>query len=137
MSCGHYVAVPGFPGLHVRVRPYVPRGRTIGLCYVGSMPELLAAGIASVEMLTTAKSGLDAAGDHYMTDARWRPRAREPEQRYRIWRRMKRARALHMPGVREALARAAADARGGAANRPKPTPDAGSSPGLTATAATG
>jgi hypothetical protein len=85
------------------------------LCYVGPVSELIAAGVASLDMLTTMKRGFDAAGDRYATDARWRTHTRYP--RYRIWRWMQRVRALQMPGAREALAHAAAEARRCTANR--------------------
>lgn len=68
-------------------------------------------------MLTTLKSGRDAAGDRYMSDVHWKSHARCPQQRHRIWRWMKRSRALQMPGAYEALAQAAAEARHRAANR--------------------
>jgi hypothetical protein len=112
MSSGDYVPVPGFPRLRACVRPFVAHSSRVGLCYVGPIDDLIAAGVATFEMLTVAKSGLDAAGDHYTTDAHWTARGPHIEQRYRIWRRMKRARALHMPGAHEALAHAAAEARG-------------------------
>lgn len=106
MSRRDYVPVPGFPELRVCVRPYAPHDRTLSLCYVGPMSELIAAGVANLDMLTTAKSGFDAAGDHYTTDAHWSAQGRGLEPRYRIWRKMKRARAQQMPGAREALAHA-------------------------------
>ncbi len=111
MSSRDYVAVPGFAGLRVCVRSFAPHSPTMGLCYVGPMSELITAGVATLEMLTTVRSGFDAAGDHYTTDAHWSTAGPGPPQRYRIWRKMKRARALWMPGVREALAHAAAQAR--------------------------
>jgi hypothetical protein len=74
------------------------------------MSALIAAGIASLEMLTTMRHGFDAAGDRYATDAHRSADVRSPE-RYRIWRWMKRVRALEMPGASEALAHAAAEAR--------------------------
>jgi hypothetical protein len=89
------------------VRSFAPHSPTIGLCYVGPMSELITAGVATVEMLITVKSGFDAAGDHYTTDAHWSASGAGLLPRYRIWRKMKRARALWMPGVREALAHAA------------------------------
>lgn len=110
-SSRDYVPVPALPGLRVCVRPFAPHSPTIGLRYVGPMAELITAGIASLEMLTTLRSGLDAAGDRYLSDVHWRSHARRPQQRYRIWRWMKRARALQMPGAHEALAQAAAAAR--------------------------
>ncbi|MHB8812650.1 MAG: hypothetical protein ACYDAE_05240 [Steroidobacteraceae bacterium] len=85
------------------------------MCYVGPISELIAAGVASLDMLTTMKRGFDAAGDRYTTDARWSTHTRHP--RYRIWRWMQRVRALQMPGAREALAHAAAAARRSTANR--------------------
>jgi len=75
------------------------------------MAELIAAGIASLEMLTTRRRGFDAAGDRYATDAHRGADAQISHRRYRIWRWMKRARALQMPGAHEALAHAAAEAR--------------------------
>jgi len=110
-SSRDYVPVPALPALRVCVRPFAPHSPTIGLRYVGPMAELITAGIASLEMLTTLRSGLDAAGDRYLSDVHWRSHARRPQQRYRIWRWMKRARALQMPGAHEALAQAAAAAR--------------------------
>jgi hypothetical protein len=86
------------------------------LCYIGPISELISAGVATLEMLTTTKSGFDAAGDHYTTDAHWSASGPALLQRYRIWRKVKRARALWMPGVREALAHAAAQARRSRAN---------------------
>jgi hypothetical protein len=112
-----YVSVPGLPALHVSVRPFAPHSPTIGLCYVGQVAELIAAGVANLDMLTTMKRGLDAAGDPYTTDAHWSTHARSPQQRYRIWRWMKRGRALQMPGAHEALVHAAAEARRSAASR--------------------
>jgi hypothetical protein len=106
VSSRDYIAVPGYPGLRVCVRSFAPHSPTVGLCYIGSSPELVSAGVASVEMLTTVKSGFDAAGDHYTTDAHWSTYGPGLPQRYRIWRKMKRARALSMPGVQEALRRA-------------------------------
>jgi hypothetical protein len=111
MSKGDYVAVPGFPQLHACVRPFAAHSSRIALCYVGTIDDLIAAGVATFEMLIVVKSGLDAAGDHYITDAHWTVRGPHSQHRYRIWRRMKRARALHMPGAHEALAHAAAEAR--------------------------
>ncbi len=111
MSSRDYVTVPGFPGLRACVRPFVPHSATIGLCYVGPISELIAAGIATLEMLTIVKSGFDAAGDRYTTDAHWSSHARPVEQRYRIWRRMKRTRALKMPGARKAWAYATAESQ--------------------------
>jgi hypothetical protein len=111
MSKGDYVPVPGFPELHACVRPFAAHSSRIGLCYVGTIDDLIAAGVATFEMLTVAKAGLDAAGDHYITDAHWTAHTPQIQRRYRIWRRMKRARALHMPGAHEALAHAAAKAR--------------------------
>ncbi len=116
MSRRDYVPVPRLPGLRVCVRPFAPRSPTVGLCYIGQVSQLITAGIASLEMLTTAKRGFDAAGDRYTTDAHWRTHTRRPQQRYRIWRWMKRARALQMPGAQEALARAAVEGRHRAAN---------------------
>jgi hypothetical protein len=112
-----YVSVPDLPALRVSVRPFAPRSPTVGLCYVGPVSELIAAGVASLDMLTTRRRGFDAAGDRYTTDAHWSPHAGSPQQRYRIWRWMGRARALRMPGAEEALAHAAAEARRGAAKR--------------------
>lgn len=80
------------------------------------MSQLIAAGVASLEMLTTLKSGFDAGGDRYLSDVHWSSHDRSPQQRYRIWRWMKRARALQMPGALEALAQAAAAARRCGAN---------------------
>jgi hypothetical protein len=116
MSSRDYIAVPGFPGLRLCVRSYAPHSPTIGLCYVGPMSELVTAGVATLDMLTTVKSGFDAAGDHYTTDAHWSASGPGLLPRYRIWRKMKRARALWMPGVREALAHASAQARRSRAN---------------------
>jgi hypothetical protein len=112
-----YVLVPHLPKLRVSVRPFAPYSPTIGLCYVGPMSELIAAGVASLDMLTTVKRGFDAAGDRYTTDACWSTHTRRPQQRYRIWRWMQRVRALQMPGAHEALAHAAAEARRSTANR--------------------
>ena len=82
------------------------------------MSEPIAAGVASLDMLTTMKRGFDAAGDRYTTDARWSTHTRHPQQqRYRIWRWMKRARGLQMPGAHEALVHAAAEARRSIATR--------------------
>lgn len=117
MSRNDYVSVPGYSGLRICVRSFAPHSPTVGLCYIGSMPELIAAGVASLDMLTTVKSGFDAAGDHYMTDAHWSDPRRALVQRYRIWRKMKRVRALSMPGLHEALAHVAAHARRSRANR--------------------
>jgi len=75
------------------------------------MTALISAGIASFEMLTTVRRGFDAAGDRYATDAHRGTDARSSQRRYRIWRWMKRARALQMPGAHQALAHAAAEAR--------------------------
>jgi len=111
MSSRDYVSVPGFAGLRVCVRPFAPHSPSIGLCYVGPMSELIAAGVATLDMLTTTKSGFDAAGDHYTTDAHWGTHGQRLLQRYRIWRKMKRVRALKMPGAHEAIAHAAALAR--------------------------
>jgi hypothetical protein len=111
MSSKDYVSVPGFPALRVCVRPFAPHSPTIALCYVGPMAGLIAAGIATQDMLTTAKSGFDAAGDRYFTDAHWSTHRQGAPQRYRIWRRVRRARAHWMPGAHEALAHAAAQAR--------------------------
>jgi hypothetical protein len=111
MSSRDYVSVPGFPALRVCVRPFAPHSPTIALCYVGPMANLIAAGIATHDMLTTAKSGLDAAGDHYTTDAHWSTHRHGAPRRYRIWRRVRRARVHWMPGAHEALAHAAAQAR--------------------------
>lgn len=111
MSSRDYVSVPGFPGLRVCVRPFTPHSRSIILCYVGTIPELIAAGVANLEMLTTVKWGFDAAGGHYTTDAPWSTHGGRPQKRHRIWRKMKHASALRMPGVREALAHAADVAR--------------------------
>ena len=108
MSSRDYVSVPGFPGLRVCVRPFAPHSPSIGLCYIGPMAELIAAGVATLDMLTTTKSGFDAAGDHYTTDAHWGTHGHRFLQRYRIWRKMKRVRALKMPGAHEAIAHAAA-----------------------------
>ncbi|MGC1457128.1 MAG: hypothetical protein WA825_02495 [Steroidobacteraceae bacterium] len=105
MSSRDYIAVPGYAGLRLCVRSFAPHSPTIGLCYIGPLSELVTAGVASLEMLTTVKSGFDAAGDHYTTDAHWSVSGPGP-QRYRIWRKMKRVRALGMPGVHEALAHA-------------------------------
>lgn len=102
-----YVPVPGLPGLRVCVRPFSPHSTIVGLCYVGPVAELIAAGVANLDMLVTTKRGFDADGDRYTTDAHWRPHARSPQQRYRIWRWMRRVRALEMPGAREALVHAA------------------------------
>jgi hypothetical protein len=93
------------------VRSFAPHSPTIGLCYIGPLSELITAGVATQEMLTRVKSGFDAAGDHYTTDAHWSVSGPGLQQRYRIWRKMKRARALSMPGVHQALAHAAAQAR--------------------------
>jgi hypothetical protein len=93
------------------VRRLVPHSPTIRLCYVGPMSELIAAGVATHDMLITVKSGFDAAGQHYTTDAHWRAHGQRLLQRYRIWRNVKRGRLLQMPGAREALAHAAAQAR--------------------------
>lgn len=117
MSRRHYVSVPHLPGLQVSVRPFAPHSPTIGLCYLGPMSELIAAGIASLEMLTTMRRGFDAAGDRYATDAHRSSDARGPQPRYRIWRWMGRERALQMPGVHQALAHAAAEARRSAVHR--------------------
>jgi hypothetical protein len=111
MSSRDYISVPGFSTLRVCVRPFAPHSPTIALCYVGPMANLIAAGIATQDMLTTAKSGFDAAGDHYFTDAHWSTYRQGAPQRYRIWRRVRRARAHWMPGAHEALAHAAAQAR--------------------------
>jgi hypothetical protein len=111
MSSRDYVSVPGFPALRVCVRPFAPHSPTIALCYVGPMAQLIAAGIATHDMLTFAKSGLDAAGDHYTTDAQWSSHRQGAPQRYRIWRRVRRARVHWMPGAHAALAHAAAQAR--------------------------
>lgn len=117
MSRRHYVPVPHLPGLRVCVRPFAPHSPTIGLCYLGLMSPLVAAGIATVEMLTSMRHGFDAAGDRYETDAHRIAAARDQQQRYRIWRWMRRERALQMPGAHQALAHAAADARRNAAHR--------------------
>jgi len=106
MSSRDYVAVPGFPSLRVCIRSYAPHSPTIGLCYIGPTSVLIEAGVATLEMLTTARSGFDAAGDHYTTDAHWSSSGPGVQQRYRIWRKMQRARALSMPGVRAALTQA-------------------------------
>lgn len=117
VSRRHYVPVPHLPGLRVSVRPFAPYSPTVGLCYLGSISELMAAGIASLDMLATKRRGFDAAGDRYATDVHRSTGARSPQQRYRIWRWMKRARALQMPGAHEALVHAAAEARRRTANR--------------------
>lgn len=117
MSRRHYVPVPDLPGLRVAVRPFAPHSPTIGLCYLGPMPELIAAGIATLEMLTISRRGFDAAGDRYAADAHRTTDAQSPRQRYRIWRWMKRTRALQMPGAHEALVHAAAEARRFTAHR--------------------
>ncbi len=117
MSSRDYISVPGVSGVRVCVRSFAPHSPTIGLCYIGSMSGLIAAGIATFEMLTTVKSGFDAAGDHYTTDAHWGTHGEELLRRYRIWRKMKRVRALLMPGAHEALAHAVALARSNRANR--------------------
>ena len=104
MSSRDYIAVPGFFSLRVCVRSFAPHSPTIGLYYIGPTSELIAAGVATLEMLTTVRSGFDAAGDHYTTDAHWSASGPGLQQRYRIWRKMQRSRALQMPGVREALA---------------------------------
>jgi hypothetical protein len=106
ISSRDYIAVPGFPSLRVCVRSFAPHSPTIGLYYIGPLSELVTAGVATLEMLTTVKSGFDAAGDHYTTDAHWSASGPGLLQRYRIWRKMKRVRALWMPGVHEALAHA-------------------------------
>jgi hypothetical protein len=111
VSRRHYVPVPHLPGLRVSIRPFARHSPTIGLCYLGPMAELISAGIASLDMLTTTRRGFDAAGDRYAADAHPSADARSPQQRYRIWRWMKRVRALQMPGAHEALAHAAAEAR--------------------------
>jgi hypothetical protein len=111
VSRRHYVPVPHLPGLRVSARPFARYSPTIGLCYLGPMAELISAGVASLEMLSTVRRGFDAAGDRYVSDTRRGADARSPQQRYRIWRWMKRVRALQMPGAREALAHAAAEAR--------------------------
>jgi hypothetical protein len=116
MSSRDYIVVPGYPGLKLCVRSFAPHSPTIGLCYIGPSSELITAGVASQEMLTGVKSGFDAAGDHYTTDAHWSVSDPELPQRYRIWRKMKRVRALLMPGVHQALAHAALQARRGRAN---------------------
>jgi hypothetical protein len=113
MCSRDYIPVPGFPELRACVRPLASHSRTISLCYVGPMNALVAAGVATVDMLTTATIGVDAAGDHYMTDAHWQTHGRRVPRRYRIWRKMKRVRALQMPGACEALAHAAATASAG------------------------
>ncbi len=120
MSRRHYVPVPRVPGLRVCVRPFAPHSPTVGLCYLGPMAELIAAGIASLDMLTDTRRGFDAAGDRYATDVHCSTDARGPHRRYRIWRWMRRARALQMPGAHEALAHAASEARRGAAHRQQP-----------------
>lgn len=117
MSRRDYVLVPDLPALRVSVRPFAPHSPTVGLCYIGLMSELIAAGVASVEMLTTTKRGFDAGGDRYATDVQWSTHGRSREQRYRLWRWMKRARALQMPGAHEALTHAAAEARRSAVTR--------------------
>ena len=119
MSTRDYISVPGFPALRICVRSFAPHSPTVGLCYIGPESELIAAGIATLEMLTTVKSGFDAAGDHYTTDAHWSTHGHGPLQRYRIWRKMKRARALWMPGAHEAFAHAVAQARCNRAKRPQ------------------
>jgi len=106
MSSGDYVRVPGVPQLRVCVRPAVTARTVICVCYVGPVSALLGAGIATIDMLLTNRRGFDANGDRYTSDEHWWPRARNPQQRYRIWRWMKRARALKMPGVSAALMRA-------------------------------
>jgi len=115
MSSRDYIRVPGYPALRVCVRPFAPHSPAIGLCYIGPISELIAAGVATAEMLTSIKSGFDAAGDHYTTDAHWGTHGRRLLKRYRIWRKMKRSRALQMPGAHEALAHAAARKRAGTA----------------------
>jgi hypothetical protein len=117
LSRRDYVPVPELPRLCVSVRPFAPHSPTVGLCYVGAILDLITAGIATLDMLTTARRGFDAAGDRYTTDAHWSTPAHSAQQRYRIWRWMKRARALQMPGARAALAHAAAEARRGAPGR--------------------
>jgi hypothetical protein len=121
MSSSDYVGVPGHPGLRICVRSFAPHSPTIGLCYVGPLAELVAAGIATFEMLTTVKSGFDAAGDHYTTDAHWSAHGEALPQRYRIWRKMKRGRALGMPGVHEALVHAAIQRRSSDTTRAIPS----------------
>lgn len=103
--------VPELPALRVSVRPFAPHSPTVGLCYIGLMSELIAAGVASMDMLTTTKRGFDAGGDRYATDVQWSTHARSRQQRYRVWRWMQRVRALQMPGAHAALAHAAAEAR--------------------------
>jgi hypothetical protein len=117
MSSRDYVAVPGYRALRVCVRSYAPHSPTMGLCYVGPVAELVAAGVATLEMLTTVKSGFDAAGDHYTTDAHWSGHGQGLLPRYRIWRKMKRARALSMPGAHAAVAHASARMRRGSASQ--------------------
>ena len=85
------------------------------------MSELIAAGVASFDMLTIRRRGFDAAGDRYTTDAHWSNHARSPQERYRIWRWMKRPRALQMPGIHEALTHAASEARRCAVSRQRIT----------------
>jgi hypothetical protein len=106
-----YVHVPDLPGLSVCVRPFARHSPTVGLCYVGQISQLIAAGVASLDMLTTRKRGVDAAGDRYAADGHWSTHAASSQLRYRIWRWMSRDRALQMPGAMQALAHAAAQAR--------------------------
>lgn len=117
-----YVLVPHLQELRVCVRPFAPHSPTIGLCYLGPMSELIAAGVASLDMLTNRKRGLDAAGDRYAVNVHWSTHAHARQQRYRIWRWMKRVRALQMPGAYEALTRAAVEARRSALQHRKSAP---------------
>ena len=112
-----YVLIPHLQELRVSVRPFAPHSPTIGLCYIGPMSELIATGVATLDMLTTRKRGLDAAGDRYAVNVHWSTHAHSRQQRYRIWRWMKRVRALRMPGAYEALMHAAAGARRSAQHR--------------------
>lgn len=110
MSPEVIVPVPGHPRVRVQCWRLGEGPGGTGLIYYGSAEDLIAAGVATEQMLAPcAKRGpgarrFDADGERYSVNRYWTTREGQPVRRFRVWRYKALATALQLPGAREAIA---------------------------------
>ena len=113
MSADDYLDIPGCPGVRVALlgcRSYRRNHKgelVFGFAYVGTAEALIAARVATEQMLERAGSRarrLDESGDGYRID-RWQAsRDGHPYPRFRVIRWKRAEAAMRLPGARESMA---------------------------------
>jgi hypothetical protein len=103
-------AVPGFPAINVYYSEHRPEESTghvkVSVLYYGWPEDLIAAGIATAEMLGPKVKGrkrIDADGDAFSVSWYWRLKNGQPQYYYKLLRRKDAERLDTLPGARAAV----------------------------------